>query len=107
MNDNSKFEATRDEYAGFLGEVNKSMMDIEQYFEDDLTIIKVVSKATGTHLCTHIIPSEGEEHYYIFNMPADNERVPPKPVMKITLENKDEVQAFFNALGELQRRTKE
>lgn len=101
--DNSIYEVERDDYAGFLGQLNKQMMDVEQYYEEDMTIIKIKSKNTGTHLCTRIIPQNGEEHYFIFNMPADNERVEPKPVMKITLDNKEDVQAFFNALNKMQQ----
>lgn len=101
--DNSIYEVERDDYAGFLGQLNKQMMDVEQYYEEDMTIMKIKSKNTGTHLCTRIIPQNGEEHYFIFNMPADNERVEPKPVMKITLDNKEDVQAFFNALNKMQQ----
>ena len=99
--DNSIYEVERDEYAGFIGQLNKQMMDVEQYYENDLTIMKIRSKNTGVHLCTRIISDE-EEHYYIFNMPADDERVAPKPVLKVTLDTKEEVQAFFNALNKLQ-----
>ena len=105
--DNSIYEVTRDEYVGFLGQLNKTMMDVEQFFEQDLTIMKVKSKNTGMHLCSRIIPDEGDEHYYVFNMPADDERILPKPVMKITLDNKDDVQAFFDALNKLQLEAKE
>ena len=99
--DNSIYEVERDEYAGFIGQLNKQMMDVEQYYENDLTIMKIRSKNTGVHLCTRIISDEGE-HYYIFNMPVDDERVAPKPVLKVTLDTKEEVQAFFNALNKLQ-----
>ena len=101
--DNSIYEVDRDDYIGFLGQLNKTMMDVEQFYEQDCSIIKIKSKKTGTHLCTNIIPSDENEHYYIFNMPLDEERVEPKPVLKITLNNKDEVQAFFNALNQLQQ----
>ena len=96
---NSIYEVNRDEYAGFIGQLNKQMMDVEQFYEDKLTIMKIKSKKTGTHLCTRMITEDGEEYYYIFNMPDDSERVAPKPVMKITLDNKEDVQAFFNALN--------
>ena len=43
------------------------------------------------------------EHYFIFNMPEDNERIAPKPVMKVTLETKEEVQTFFDILNKIQR----
>ena len=104
--DNSIYEVDRDDYVGFIGQLNKQMMDLEQYYEANSTIIKIVSKNTGIHLCTRIIPDEGEEHYYVFNMPADDERIAPRPVMKITLDSKEEVQTFFDALNKLQLEAK-
>lgn len=101
--DNSIYEVDRDDYAGFIGQLNKTMMDIEQFYEKDTTIIKIISKNTGIHLCTRIIPDNDIEHYYVFNMPADNERIKPKPVLKITLDNKEDVQTFFNAINKLQQ----
>lgn len=100
---NDIYEVTRDEYAGFIGQLNKQMMDVEQSYQEDMTIVKIKSKNTGIHLCTRIIPDEGEEHYFVFSMPADDERIAPKPVLKITLNDKEEVQAFFNALNKLQQ----
>ena len=104
--DNNIYEVERDDYAGFIGQLNKQMMDVEQFYEDKLTIMKIRSKKTGKHLCTRIITEEGEEHYYIFNMPDDDERITPKPVMKITLNDKEEVQAFFDAINKLQLEAK-
>lgn len=104
--DNSIYEVERDDYAGFIGQLNKEMMDIEKFYESDLTIIKIKSKKTGTHLCTRIIPNSGEEHYYVFNMPEDEERIAPTPVMKIKLNTKEEVQAFFDAINKLQLEAK-
>lgn len=102
--DNNIYEVTRDEYAGFIGQLNKEMMDVEQFYQENMTFIKIKSKNTGIHLCTRIIPDEGEEHYYVFNMPADDERIAPKPVMKIQLDTKEEVQAFFDALNKIQQK---
>lgn len=102
MNDEI-YEVSRDEYAGFIGQINKQMMDVEQYYEDDMTIIKIISKNTGEHLCTRIIPEDDVERYYIFTMPTDDERVAAKPVMKVTLETKEEVQTFFDVLNKIQR----
>lgn len=104
--DNSIYEVERDEYVGFIGQLNKQMCDVEQFYEEDMTIMKIKSKATGTHFCTRIIPEDGEEHYFIFNMPADDERVAPKPIMKITLDTREDVQAFFDALNKLQLEAK-
>ena len=102
--DNDIYEVTRDEYAGFIGQLNKEMMDVEQFYQENMTFIKIKSKNTGIHLCTRIILDEGEEHYYVFNMPVDDERVAPKPVMKIQLDTKEEVQAFFDALNKIQQK---
>lgn len=99
---NSIYEVERDEYVGFIGQLNKEMCDVEQFYEDNMTIMKIKSKATGTHFCTRIIPSDGEEHYFIFNMPADDERIEPKPVMKVTLDTREDVQKFFDALTKIQ-----
>ena len=104
--DNSIYEVSRDEYVGFIGQLNKQMMDVEQYYEEDLTIMKIISKNTGTHLCTRIISQAGNEYYYVFNMPADDERIAPKPVMQVRLETREEVQSFFDALNKLQLEAK-
>ena len=100
--DNSIYEVERDDYAGFIGQLDKSKCDVEQFYEQNMTFIKIKSKATGAHFCTRIIPDEGEEHYYVFNMPADDERVEPKPVLKINLDSKEDVQAFFDAINKIQ-----
>lgn len=45
---------------------------------------------------------ENEAKYYVFEMPKDDERQAAKPVRKIVLETKEEVEHFFKALKELQ-----
>lgn len=100
--DNSIYEVERDDYVGFISQLNKEMCDLEKFYEQDLTILKIKSKKTGIHLCTRVISNQGDEHYYVFNMPLDEERIPPKPVMKITLDNKEDVQKFFNILNQME-----
>ena len=39
-------------------------------------------------------------------MPRPEERAAAKPVMKVTLESQEEVQAFFDALNKLQQEKK-
>lgn len=104
--DDNIYEVERDDYAGFIGQLNKQMMDVEQYYEDKTTTIKIISKKTGTLLCSRIIPDDDIEHYYVFNMPEDDERIAPRPVLKITLNDREEVQNFFNALNKLQQEKK-
>ena len=100
--DNSIFEVSRDEYAGVVARINPEYADMEKYHESDCTIIKLMSK-NGVHFTTRIIPDEeGEEGYYVFNLPSPEESLPTKTVRKITLLTKDAVQDFFNALGKLQ-----
>ena len=105
--DNSIYEVDRDEYAGFIGQLNKQMMDVEQYYENNMTIMKIKSKKTGTLLCTRSIPDDDIEHYFVFNMPEDDERIIPKPILKITLNDKEDVQNFFNILNKLQQEKKD
>ena len=103
---NDIYEVERDDYLAFIGQLNKKLMDAEQYFKEDRTLIKVKSKSTGKHLCTREIihkENEDEEKYYIFNYPENNERLAPKPIRQITLDTKEDVQAFFDILGKIQR----
>lgn len=100
--DNSIYEVERDDYAGFLAQLNKSMMDVEQLYEANMTFIKIRSKTSGELLCMRVIPDDEPEHYFIFKMPLDEERIAPKPVMKVTLDTKEQVQEFFNALNKLE-----
>ena len=104
--DFSIYEVDRDDYVGFIGQLNKEMMDVEEAYKNDTTIMSVYSKATGKHLCTRLIKDDGTETYYVVHMPEDNERVPPKRVRQIILETKEEVQAFFDALNKIQKEKK-
>lgn len=104
--DNSIYEVSRDEYAGVVAQINPKFADIETYHEADCTVIKIVSKK-GVHFTTRIIPEDGStEGYYVFNLPAAEESLPPKPIRKITLETQEEVQAFFDALNKIQQEKK-
>ena len=101
--DNSIYEVTRDEYAGFIGGLKKDACEVEQIYDEHMTIMKIKSKARGVHFCTRIIPDDDVEHYYIFNMPLTEESIPNKPVLKISLDTKEDVQAFFDVLNKLQQ----
>lgn len=104
--DNEIYEVSRDEYAGFLGQINQKSLDTEVQALDDCIVIKVFSKTSGEHLCTRIIPEESEEHYYVFNMPPDEDRVPPPRIAKITLEDRTEVEKFLQILSRLSKESK-
>ena len=105
---NDIYEVTRDDYVGFLWQIKKEAMRVEEENSNDFHFIKTYSVNTGNYLCMRMIPSKDNktdiEHYYIFNMPEDNERQPPKPVRKIVLETKEEVQEFFNILSKINKK---
>jgi len=78
------------------------MMDHEIYVHNNCEFTKIISKKTGKHLSTRVSDAEEQkEHYYIFDYPDANERIIPKPIKKINLETKEEVQDFFNALSKI------
>jgi hypothetical protein len=98
------YEVSRDEYVGFLGQIKLNARRAETVEEDNNTILRVYSANTGVHLCSRVIPKEeGEEKYYVFNMPADDERKPPEAIRKIILSTKEEVQTFFDILSKIQK----
>lgn len=105
--DNEIYRVERDDYIGFLGQLNKEKMDLETFDYPGGYIVKIKSKKTGKHLTTRIIDNENNvEHYYIFEMPDDDERIKPKGIMKVTLETKEEVQALFDAINKIQLEAK-
>ena len=71
---NDIYEVTRDEYAGFIGQLNKEMMDVEQYYEKNITIIdeftnpysrlEEMAVEDGMDLVDEILYSEEDEHVY-------------------------------------------
>jgi len=103
--DNSIYEVGRDEYAGVIGQINPKTSDIETYHEEYGTVIKIKNKE-GVHFTTRIISNDGEEQYYVFTLPQGEDCLPPKAIRKITLDTKEEVQAFFDALNKLQKEQK-
>ena len=103
--DNSIYEVGRDEYAGVIVQINPKTSDIETYHEEYGTVIKIKNKE-GVHFTTRIISNDGEEQYYVFTLPQGEDCLPPKAIRKITLDTKEEVQAFFDALNKLQKEQK-
>ena len=97
------YEVTQDEYAGFIGCIKRDTCDMETAHLEDVTKLSLVSKKTGKTLATRLVYESGEEKYYVYNMPDDDERCAPKPVQKIVLEDKEEVQKFFEILQKIQK----
>ena len=104
--DNSIYEVTRDEYVGFLDQIKPEARRNEKIEEEQYIVLNTYSKNTDTLFCARKIPcdeNDTDEIYYVYNMPQDDERQLPKVKRKIVLENKEEVQAFLDVLGKLQR----
>ena len=103
--DNELFEVTRDQYVGFLNQIKKEAKKSEVEEDDDGITVKTYSVTYGTHFATRYTPKaeDKNEQYYVFNMPSDDERCAPKPIKKIVLETKEEVQEFFDALSKISR----
>ena len=107
--DNSIYEVSRDEYVGFIGQIKPDARMTETIEKNNAHIYKIYSINDGTLFCERVIPNDEnlQEQYYVYNMPKDEERCAPKPVYKVTLESKEEVQAFADILSKLLKEKKE
>lgn len=106
MNENI-YEVTRDEYVGFVNQINPKSRVTKQEENEGVKWLKTFSKGSHRLLCAREIFPDETEHYYVFEMPLDSERIAAKPVRKIVLENKEEVQAFFDILSQLNKEKKD
>lgn len=101
--ENELYEVSRDEYAGLVKQLKKDCVELEEYAYKDMLFLKLKSKKTGKHLTTRIVPDEGEEKYYVFNLPDDNERTAAPRIRQIHLETPEEVQVFFDILKQINK----
>lgn len=113
MNNQSIFEVTRSEYKGFIETIKPEFKQVEELQLDKWhKAIRIISKKTGKCLTSrviHLIEDEEmhePEKYYIFEMPDDEERLPPIPHLQIQLETKEEVQAFLDGLKKMRENQK-
>ena len=100
--DKEVYEVTRDEYVGFISQIKPEFLEREIYENPESKEIRIVSKDGKRHFAS-MFALENEAKYYVFEMPKDDERQAAKPVRKIVLETKEEVEHFFKALKELQK----
>lgn len=99
MNDDL-YEVERDEYVSFVSEINPNMREVKTEQLANYIWTRIYSKNTNKLLCARKLWNDhSDEKYFIYEIPEDDERVPPKPIQHITLETREEVQAFFNALS--------
>ena len=102
--ENDIYQVDREDYKAFLGQLDTTKTHIEESYEDQVHIINIISNKSNTLLCSRVCDAEvEEEHYFIFNYPTNDERTVPKPILKINLESREQVQEFFNALSKFQK----
>lgn len=103
-NPDAIYEVDRDDYVGFVSQLNKTKCYVSESTTDESsTVYEIYSKASDNLLCYRVIPKDTQERYYVVNMPADDERIPPKPVRTVTLDTREAVEEFLNALGHIQK----
>ena len=106
------YEVSRDEFKGFITQIKPECFDhtIENtYNEDTYNIEKQVIMITskdGQRTFGKMISTNDDTHYYIYEMPYDDERRPATPVRIITLGSVEDVKNFFQILNQLQEQKK-
>lgn len=101
---NNIYEVTRNDYKSFVEQIIPECREIENINAGIYHFTYIRSKKSKKRLCgrrTFIGKNINEKHpekYYIYEFPEDEERRPPIPKLNITLETKEEVQAFFDAI---------
>ena len=101
------YEVERDQYAGLIGEMKTECFNMDTSYIEDITIITLTSKKTGKMVTKRIIHEDGNEQYYIYDLPENDERLAPKKIRKYELQTKEEVQAFFDILNKIQKGEKD
>ena len=110
MNDEI-YEVTRIEYSSLVETIKPEARDIMQYVKDDYKYVDIYSKKTHTKLTSRVtyigdMESRKGEKYYIYNLPLAEERNPDIPKCRITLETREEVQAFVDAIARMNKEQK-
>lgn len=100
---NELYEVSRDEYAGLVKQLKRDCVELEEGILQGVTFLKLKSKKTGKHLTTRVISEEGEEKYYVFNLPENDERTAAPRIRQIHLETPEEVQTFFDILQQINK----
>lgn len=102
--DNSIFAVTRAEYKGFIEQIKPNAYKVEEIKDPGKQIAKIVSKKTGKCLCSRVSYANGNpEAYYVFEMPEPDERQKPVPHIPIVLQDRQEVQKFFDAYFKMKK----
>jgi len=103
MFEDEVYEVSRDEFKGFMDQIKPDSFDHINLDYDNYREIKLVSKDGLRHFSSiKQLPNDDDIHYYIYDMPNDDERQEAKMVRKITLGSQEDVKAFFEILSKIQ-----
>ena len=99
----------RQDYKALVERLKVEKIRTEKIEEREFTIFKVFGIDSDNCICSRKTYNDETkpEEYYIFKLPENDEWGPPIPKRKIILDTKEEVQAFFNLLSELQKGEKD
>ena len=100
--DESIYEVTRNEYTGFINQINPDCRLVETETENGVTHSRILSKTSGVVFCERVT-SETEEKYYVYEMPRDEERIAAKPILHLELQTPEEVKAFVDILAKIRK----
>lgn len=93
-------EVSVDEYRSFTKELKPEFFHKEEETFDGGKAYYIVSNNSDKLICGNTYDQNTETvHYYIVNMPEDNERSAPQKIRKIVLESEEEVKAFFDIIN--------
>lgn len=100
------YKVGREDYKAFVEQIEPEFRRIDTIKANNFTDTRIFSKNTNELLCARISWAEDmkkPEEYYIINMPEDYERRAPIPKLRLNLETREEVQAFFNAISRMNK----
>lgn len=97
-----RYKVYREDYKNFIETFKPEFRHIEENDDNNAHITQVFSINSNECLCARISYEDRPEEYYIFNLPAPEERIPPIPKQRIVLNDIKQVQAFFDGLQKMQ-----
>lgn len=97
------YMVTRDEFKGFIDELKPECIEYKVYQNEDMKVIRIFAKDDYERCFAEQVIKPEEIIYFIYELPKDEERNAPKPIRKVVLETKEEVQRFFEILAQIQK----
>lgn len=102
------YEVTKDEYTGFVDQMLPEACLVKRADTRIRTSQIILSKKNKKLLCKQEFDKQTNTmHYYVYNMPDDDERRPAPAKRIMNLQTREEVQAFLNAISKIQKEKEE